>query len=278
MSSYMGYRGLKARTQTISITSGKGGVGKTSLVANLAMSMAARGKRVLILDGDLGMANVDLMFGIRPQGTIEQVVHGVKSLEEVIIQVRPNIYLIPGGSGVYGLSRLDVYQKQVLLNQVNGLDHEFDLMLIDTAPGIDENVLYLNAAAEEILVLLTADPASLTDAYALIKVLNQRYNQRRFTVAANMVKDDVEGLQVFKRLADVADRFLAVSLDWAGSIPVDQNLRQATKSQQLVVQSAPHSDSALAIRSISEKLCGFRGLREPKGGLQFFWQQLSGVA
>lgn len=278
MSIIKGHRNFRTRTQTISITSGKGGVGKTSLVANLAMSISARGKRVLILDGDLGMANVDLMFGIRPQGSIDEVIRGEKSIDEVITQVRSNVYLIPGGSGVYGLSRLDVYQKQLLLDQVNGLEHEFDYMLIDTAPGIDDNVLYLNAAAEEILVLLTPDPASLTDAYALIKVLNQRYQQRRFTIAANMVKDEFEGLQVFKRLADVADRFLDVSLDWAGSIPADQNLRQATKSQQLVVQSAPHSSSALAIRSISEKLSGFRGLREAKGGIQFFWQQLSGVA
>lgn len=266
------------RTKTISITSGKGGVGKSSTVANLALTMGRRGYRVLLLDGDLGMANLDIMFGARSQGTIQDVVNGDKTLDEVIIQVAENVYLIPGGSGIYGMSRLDVFQRQSLLDQVSDLDRQFDFMLIDTAPGIDDNVLYLNTAAQEIVVVVNSDPSSLTDSYALIKVLHQRHQESRFSILPNMVKDENEAMAIYRRLSDVANKFLYVSLDLKGYIPMDLNLRQATQQQQLVVQAYPNSASSLAFKKLSEKLGGFGVAPELKGSIQFFWQQLSGVA
>jgi len=272
------YHGGLDKTKTISITSGKGGVGKSTVVANLAAMLAQRGKRVLILDGDLGMANVDIMFGVRTMYSIQDVFNGLKSLDEVIVQVAENVFLIPGGSGVYGLSRLDVYQKQLLLEQVSELDQNFDYMLIDTAPGIDDNVLYLNAAAQEILVVVTPDPSSITDAYALIKVLYQRHRETRFGVVCNLVQGEQEAMAVFRRLSDVASRFLCVSLDFKGFIPADINLRQATKQQQLITNASPGCPSSLGIRKLAEKITGYGLAPEPKGGIQFFWQQLSGVA
>jgi len=266
------------RTRTISITSGKGGVGKTTLVSNIATSLARRGNRVLILDGDLGMANVDIMFGVRTIYSVMDVLSGQKTLEDVIVRVADNIYLIPGGSGIYGLSRLASIQKQILLDQVSGLDQQFDFMLIDTAPGIDDNVLYLNAAAQEILVVVTPDPASLTDAYALIKVLSQRHRESRFGIVCNMVRDEAEAMAVFRRLSDVSSRFLCVSLDFKGFLTIDPTLRQATKQQQLIVDCMPGSPSGLAIRRLAENMSGFGRVPEMKGGIQFFWQQLSGVA
>ncbi len=266
------------RTRTISVTSGKGGVGKSTLVSNLALSLSELGNRVLILDGDLGMANIDVMFGLRTIHTVEHVLTGEKTLKEIIVEVAPNVFLIPGGSGVYGLQQIDTYQKKMLLDQVSELEHPFDFMLIDTASGIDDNVLYLNSAAQETVVVVTPDPASLTDAYALVKVLHKKFGESRFSVIANMVQDEREALSVFRRLSDVSQRFLCISLDYKGFIPTDGSLRAATKSQQLIFNSNPKAPSSYAIKMLGEKLSGYAPMSRVKGGMQFFWEQLVGVA
>lgn len=265
-------------TRTISVTSGKGGVGKTTLVCNMASELARKGKRVLILDGDLGMANVDIMFSQRARLNIQHVLNGEHSLKEVICPLAQNIDLIPGGSGVYGLSRLDTLQKRILLDQVNSLDASYDYLLIDTAPGIDDNVLYLNSAAQEIMVIVTPDPSSLTDSYALIKVLHQRNKENKFSIICNMVRDEADARMIFQRLSDVAEKFLCVSLDYKGFIPADLNLRQSTRSQQLIVQAQSRCPASLAIRGLVENMSTFERFSRNKGGLQFFWHQLSGVA
>ena len=265
------------QTRTISITSGKGGVGKTSLVCNLASELSRQGKRVLILDGDLGMANVDIQFGVRARSNISHVIDGRCQMAEVLTELAPNIHLIPGGSGVYGLSQLAPAIKQMLLDQISALDKNYDFLLIDTAPGIDDNVLYLNAAAQEILVMLTPDPSSLTDAYALIKVLNQRYRETHFSIVANMVKDENEARQIFQKLSDVAAKFLCVGLELRGFIPNDLNLRQSVRSQSLVVQTQSQSPASLSIRSLSRQLCLTERSPDLKGGMQFFWNQISGL-
>ncbi len=265
-------------TRTISVTSGKGGVGKTTLVCNLAYELAKTGARVLILDGDLGMANVDIMFGQRARLNISHVLEGQCMLEDIMIEVSSGVSLIPGGSGVYGLNSLGPMQKHLLLDQVGRLNRSFDYMLVDTAPGIDDNVLYLNSAAQEIMVVVTPDPSSLTDAYALIKVLNQRHRENRFSIITNMVRDESEGRAVFQKLSDVASRFLCVSLDYRGFVPNDLILRQSIRSQQLVVEVQSRCPSSLAIRALSEALRNSERFTELKGGLQFFWNQLSGVA
>lgn len=265
-------------TRTISITSGKGGVGKSTLISNLALCLAQKGQRVLILDGDLGMANVDVMFAKRANHSIEQVLSGDMQLSEIMIEVATNVFLIPGGSGVYGLQQIDTFQKKMLLDQVNSLSTPFDYMLIDTASGIDDNVLYLNSAAQEILVVVTPDPASLTDAYALIKVLHKKFHEQKFSIVANLVQDEREAMMVYKRLSDVTQRFLCVSLDYRGFIPTDANLRIATRSQQLIIHANPESTSSHAIQMLAEKLSGYVPLAQVKGGMQFFWEQLVGVA
>lgn len=265
-------------TRTISVTSGKGGVGKTTLVCNMAYELAKTGNKVLILDGDLGMGNVDIMFGQKSRLNISHVLSNQCTLEDVIIEMAANISLIPGGSGVYGLNSLNPIQKHLLLDQVSRLNGGYDYLLVDTAPGIDDNVLYLNSAAQEILVVVTPDPASLTDAYALIKVLNQRHRENRFSIVTNMVKDEAEARHVFQKLSDVASRFLCVSLDFRGYVPNDLILRQSIRSQQLVVEAQSRSPSSLAIRALTENLRNSGRFTELKGGLQFFWNQLSGVA
>jgi flagellar biosynthesis protein FlhG len=267
-----------AQTRVISITSGKGGVGKTTIVSNTALQLAAQGKRVLILDGDLGMANVDIMFNVRPQKTIHDVIRGDCDMSEILVEVAKNVTLIPGGNGIFALQNMSVFEKQALLNEVSTLGSRFDIMLIDTAPGIDDNVLYLNTAAQEICVVVTPDPASVADSYALIKVLHQRCRENRFSIICNQVKDEADGLRLFGKLDAIANRFLYVSLDYKGSIPSDLNLRQATRAQQLVTRSHPDSVSSTAIRKLAAQLTGYTTVGECKGGLQFFWEQLVGVA
>ncbi|MES2964156.1 MAG: MinD/ParA family protein [Bdellovibrionota bacterium] len=267
-----------ARTRVISITSGKGGVGKTTVVSNVALQLAKEGKRVLILDGDLGMANVDIMFNVRTKQGIHDVLKGEATLQDVIMEVSKNVFLIPGGNGIYGLQRLSVFEKQALLHEVSSLGHEYDVMLVDTAPGIDENVLWLNSAAQEICVIVTPDPASIADSYALIKVLHQRCRENRFSILCNQVKDEADGKRLFTKLDAIAQRFLYVSLDYKGSIPSDPILRQCTRAQELVTRSNPDSLSSRAIKSLAREFAGFEPSHEGKGGLQFFWEQLVGVA
>ncbi len=266
------------RTKTLTITSGKGGVGKTTVTSNLANQLAKQGKKVLILDGDLGMANVDIMFGKKATRNVLDVVNGECGLNEILFELAPNIHLISGGSGIKELQNLSEFQRRLLIDQVSQIPNQFDYLIIDTAPGIDDNVLYLNAAAYDVNIIVTPDPASLTDSYALIKVLNKFYKQNRFSIISNFVKDEAEGLSLYKRISDVSSQFLNVSLDYKGSIPMDPYVRNATKSQQLVTTTYPSSPSSLAITSLAKKLSGFKDIEEIQGGMQFFWKHVFGVA
>ena len=268
----------RQQTKTISVTSGKGGVGKSTLVANLAHSFSKSGQRVLILDGDLGMANVDVMFGIRPRFHLEHVLSGQKHLSEIIVEVSEGIFLIPGGSGIEAMQMLSPFERQFIMDQVGELEQPFDVMLIDTASGIDANVLNLNSAAQEIMVVLTPEPASLTDAYALIKVMHKNHGENRFSVVLNMVQDETEALHTFQRLSDVAQNFLNVSLDYKGFVPMDTDLRMATKSQHLVTRDKPGAKASVHINEILRKVSDSHTMPGPKGGMQFFWEQLVGQA
>jgi flagellar biosynthesis protein FlhG len=266
------------RTKTLSITSGKGGVGKTTLVVNSALHLSQLGHKVLILDGDMGMGNVDIMFGVRSRGTLDDVLKGRCALQDILIQPHPGITLIPSGSGILGLQNLDDSKKKQLLEHINTLPMNYDYLLVDTAPGIDNNVLYLNTAVSEICIVLSPDPSSLADSYALIKVLHKYYRENRFSIICNQVAGESEGLLLFNRLSDVASRFLVVGLDYFGSIPQDPNLSRATRSQQLIMKSNPKSESAQAIRTMTRKFSVYKEMESFRGGMQFFFEQLFQVA
>lgn len=269
---------MTTKTRTLSITSGKGGVGKTTLVANLALSLAKQGERVLIFDGDLGMANVDIFFGVRPEGDLGDVLAGRKAIRDILIEVAPGVHLLPGGSGLPDFNGMNNFQRRSLLDSVSELSHQFTWMLIDTAPGIADNVLYLNSAADETAVILTPDPASFADAYALIKVLHQKHREHRFKIVCNMIKDEAEGFALFRRFYDVVAKFLDVSLDYWGTIPMDTQLRRANQMQRLVLKQDPQSVSAIAIRAIAAQAQSQPQNARIKGGLQLFWNQVVGLA
>ena len=265
-------------TQTISITSGKGGVGKTTLVANMAYALALKGKRVLIFDGDLGMANVDIMFGVKPDGNILEVLHGEKDIRDVVTLLAPNISLIPGGSGLVELNRLNSFERRSLLDAVSSLDFQYDYLLIDTAPGIADNVLYLNSAAQVSTVVITPDPASLADSYALIKVLNKEYKETQFSIVCNQVRDEAEGLVLFNRFSEVVNRFLYIGLDYWGAVPQDALFRRSTQNQRLILKHEPTSEAARHLLKVSNRLEMATQKNLNKAGLQFFWEQVVGVA
>lgn len=275
-------RGLNSfsmnRTRTISITSGKGGVGKTTLVANLALTLAQRGKKVLILDGDLGMANVDILFGVKTHGNIHDILAGRKEMKDILLEVSKDVFLIPGGSGVVEFNNLNHFERRAMVEAVSSLPLGFDYLLIDTAPGIAENVLFLNSAAQTVSVVITPDPASFADAYALIKVLNKNYKVNHFSIICNQVRDEQEGLGLYQRFNDVVNKFLYIGLDYWGSIPNDAVLRKATQMQRLIVRHDVGAESAKAIRQVCAQIEKSSKQIEATGGMQMFWDQVVGFA
>lgn len=237
----------------ISVTSGKGGVGKTSLVCNLSLALAKQGAKVLILDGDLGMANVDIFFGVHPQRTLQDLIDGVP-LKDCMTSVAQNIDLIAGGSGLYKLGQLNAFQRREILARIGEVNYVYDYLIIDTAPGLHDHVLHLNSVADECLVVLTPDPSSFTDAYALIKVLHQKYRTQRFSIVCNQVTDDKAGAQLYLRFSDVVQQFLPIRLNYKKTIPFDPQLRLSNQLQRLIVRQDSKSVSAQAIQGLSNEI------------------------
>ena len=266
------------KTRTISITSGKGGVGKTTLVANLALNLSHAGKKVLILDGDLGMANVDILFGVKTEGSMHDILSGRKEMKDILVEVSKDVFLIPGGSGVVDFNNMNHFERRAMMEAVSSLPMGFDYLLIDTAPGITENVLFLNSAAQTVSVVITPEPASFADAYALIKVLNRDYKVNRFSIICNEVKDEQDGLGLFKRFNEVVNRFLYIGLDYLGSVPNDPVLRKANQLQRLIVRHDPAAESARALRQLSLQIERTSRQIEGNGGMQMFWDQVIGFA
>jgi flagellar biosynthesis protein FlhG len=257
------------------ITSGKGGVGKTNVSANLATALALRRKRVLAIDADVGLANLDLLFGVTPVYTMADFFSGRAALDEIITTTPHGVLLLPGASGVQKLTALSAGQKIALTSAVDDLTKEVDIVILDTCSGISDAVTYFAAAAHEIIVVLTPDPASLTDAYALIKVLSSGHGQKRFQILANAVVDDDQARRLFDSLSRVAVRFLNVSLNYLGWIPHDPALLAAVLRSRLVVEAAKDSPSARAFSALAGGLLEIAaaGMRV-KGNLQFFFRQV----
>lgn len=266
------------RIRTLSIASGKGGVGKTTLTVNLAYYLSALGKKVLILDGDMSLANVDIFLKKNPEHSLSDFFGGDISLDDILIKYSKNIHILPGSSGVLELTQLSSFQKKMLIDGVSEMEGDYDYLLIDTASGISDEVLYLSSAAQEVFLVVQPDPASMTDSYALMKLLNQKYKTKSFSIIANQVMNDQEGLSIFQRLNLVSSKFLNVNLHYAGFVPFDLKLRQATHKQELIGIHAPQCLSSLSIRQIAGNIEKTANREECQGGLKFFWHQVLNIA
>ncbi len=264
-----------APPRVICVTSGKGGVGKTNITANLAYALARKGKQVLVLDADLNLANIDVLLGLTPRYNLHHVFLGEKNLAEILVRGPGDMMILPAGSGVMEIADLSESQKLYFLNEMEGLGQKIDFMIIDTGAGINNNVIYFTLAAQERIIILNPEPTSLTDAYAMIKVLSCNYDVKKFRILVNSVFAEKEALNVFRQLTKVADRFLdSLSLDFMGFIPYDDRLPQAVRRQRLVTELSPDSSAALRFVQLAEQLCREKNQLHIDGNIKFFWKGL----
>lgn len=268
-------RGGKPRpVRVVAVTSGKGGVGKTNVSVNLALALAQTDNDVLILDADLGLANIDVMLGLQPKFNLHEVFNGERSLDEVMMDGPGGIKIIPATSGVQAMAELTPAQHGGLIRAFSELSCNVDVLLVDTAAGISDSVVSFTRAAQEIVVVVCDEPASITDAYALIKLLNQEHGAYRFRILSNMVSGAQQGRVVYEKIARVTDRFLDVALDYFGYVPHDDYLRKAVKRQRAVVEAYPRSKAAIAFKTLADKTRKWPTPTAAKGHLQFFVERL----
>lgn len=263
-----------APCRVIAVSGGKGGVGKTTVVANLAVAMARRGRRVVVLDADLGLANIDVVLGLTPAYTLLHVLRGERRITEVLVPGPAGVQVIPAATGIEEITRLDAGDRLLLLQQIDELYGMFDVMLIDTAAGISANVLYFASAAHEVVVVVTSEPTALTDAYALMKVLALRHGLRRFLLVVNMASGDGEARRTHAQLARVAERFVGIAVDYLGYVPSDDAVQQSVREQCPVVERVPGASAAHALRLVADGLLARPPTRRPSGGTQFFFESL----
>jgi flagellar biosynthesis protein FlhG len=254
--------------KTIAVTSGKGGVGKTNLVANLAIALRKLDKEVMILDADLGLSNIDILLHLAPRYNIHHMLNGAMKLKDILINGPYGIRILPAGSGVQELTALDEFQRLRILEEFDAYEDDMDVLLIDTAAGISENVAFFCIAAQEIIVITSSEPTALADAYALIKVLFTKYQEKEFTIVINSVNGAEEAFRVFKKLSLIAEKFLQISLDYLGYIPYDVTVHKAVKAQRAFVDAYPNSLASRRVIEMASKISHQEG--KVKGTLQFF--------
>ncbi len=260
--------------RVLSVTSGKGGVGKTNCVVNMAVSLARVGKRVLILDADLGLCNLDVMLGLSPKYNINHVLRGEMKIEDIIVTGPSGIMVIPAASGIQELTNLSVEERLALTSSIERLDTRVDIMIIDTGAGISNNVMFFNTAAQEIIVVVTPEPTSLTDAYALMKVLMKKHGEKSFKLLVNSVRGEKEGKNIYSIISLVAGRFLNVSLEYLGYVVQDEKVSRAVLNQRAVVDMFPETPASLCFKAISERISEMPVEGAPKGGMQLFWKNM----
>ena len=260
--------------QVIAVTGGKGGIGKTNVSVNLSLALADMGRRVVLLDADLGLANVDVLLGLKPKATLADVLDGKCDLRDVMVTGPGGIRIVPAASGAANMVSLSPQQHAGLIQAFSEIGDNIDVLVVDTAAGIGDSVVSFVRAAQEALIVVCDEPTSITDAYALIKLLNRDHGMTRFRVLANMVGTPQEGRMVFAKLSKVTDRFLDVALQYVGAVPFDESVRKSVQKQRAVFEAFPRSKASLAIRAIAQKVDAWPLPANPRGHLEFFVERL----
>ena len=255
--------------RVITVTSGKGGVGKTSIAVNLAIQMQRMGKRVIILDADFGLANIEVMLGIRPQYNLADLMFRGKTLSEIITKGPEDIGFISGGSGIQELARMTKEQVMYLTQKLVELDSMADVIIVDTGAGIADNVLEFVTASSEVVLVATPEPTSITDAYALLKALNRRAGFSRehtsIQMISNRVGSETEGRSLYEKMSVVVDKFLNIQPEFLGIIPQDDMISKAVMVQKPITMAYPNSPAAKAMQTIAAKLCDGSQQESKKG-------------
>ncbi|MDT8406931.1 MAG: MinD/ParA family protein [Methylococcales bacterium] len=260
--------------RVVAVTSGKGGVGKTNLSVNLGLAMAQRGRHVVLLDADMGLANVDVLLGLYPKYNLAHMLRGEKTLAEIMVNGPLGLKIIPGASGLQQMTDLSDAEQAAVIREFATIDDQLDVLLVDTAAGISSSVVNFARASQDILLVVCDEPTSLTDAYAFIKLLNRDYGLDRFHVLSNMVTSSQQGQMLFQKLVKVTDRYLDVTLRYAGAVPHDAALRKAVQQQHPVMLSYPDSKAATAIRQIAGAIQKWPQPTGQGGYLEFFVERM----
>ena len=263
-----------SRTQVIGIASGKGGVGKTIVSVNLAVALQLMGKRVMLLDADLGMANAQIALGTRCTYNLSHFLSGEKTLEEIIVTTRSGIRLVPGASGMQDLAALSQLQAASIVQAFSALEEEIDYLIVDMAAGISPSVLAFMAACPRRYIVVRDDPSSIADAYGTIKVMSQEMHLDEIYLLPNLVDTQTQGWKLYQRLNDVCVRFLNESVHYLTAIERDEMVLAALKKYQSVMELAPGTAAARDFRRLAELCTQLRPIDQPSGGLQFFMERL----
>ena len=262
------------KLKIIAVSSGKGGVGKTNVSVNLAISMAKQGKEVVLLDADLGMANVDVLLGLNTEYDLSHVISGERTIEEIMVDGPSNIKVIPASTGISDMANLTPAEQVGLINAFSEISCAVDVMIVDTGAGISDAVINFCGASQDVIVVVHDEPASITDAYAFIKVMSKKHNVSRFHILANMTHDAREGRELFRKLSKATDRFLDVVLSFIGAVPFDGKLRKAIQHQRAVVEAFPNSPSSLAFKRITKQINNWTDNYQTDGQLKFFVERM----
>ena len=261
-------------TRVICISSGKGGVGKSNFTINLAIALQSQGKKVIVIDADLGLANVEILLGIMPKFTLLDVISKNTSIKDVITRGPMEIGIISGGSGIQSMAELSLYDMNKLLNEINALKDMADFILIDTGAGISKSVTAFIEASEELIVITTCEPPAIADAYALIKIMSGIDKQKKISLVANRAEDTKEAENVFMKLSSVSKKFLDMNIAYLGAILDDDNVTKSVKKQVPFYMNNPKSKASQGIQNISERLLD---MPVSQKGFNSFMKKLKGL-
>jgi flagellar biosynthesis protein FlhG len=266
--------------RTIAFTSGKGGVGKSNIVLNTGLMLARRGRRVAILDGDLGLASINVLLGVSPRYDLRHVVAGERTLEETLLRGPHGLLIVPAGSGVAELANLDMEQREELLMALHAFAQQMDFLLVDTGAGLSDTVLNLIVSSDETVVVTRPEPTALADAYALMKVVIQHDASYPFHVLVNMVRSADQGQQIFDSLSQILVRFLGYQPGYAGHVVTDPLVGQAVVRQVPLATLAPRGPAAQCLERLVDTLTNTREsepapLGEASTGARTFWEKVS---